>query len=165
MVRLPSLRLGVGVALALAIAVTAVGGAFVLASPDLVLVVTATDTGETILERPVENGTAVGLEYMHSVEKSRVYDGYAVRGRELVLTRMEFESYGWGLPADANVTNRNGTLVYDPPGSVSELLVSPGEIAGHELHVGTDTYDLVDRAEGSSVRITLQRRSTIDKLP
>jgi len=157
-------RYAVGIAAAAALVLAAVAGAFALASPDLVLVVTTTESGDTVIEQPVANGTTVGLEYMHSVEKSRVYDGYTVRGQELVMTRMEFESYGWGLPARANVTNENGTLVYDPPGSLSELLVSPGDIAGHELHVGGRTYDLVDRADGSSVRITLQRRSMIDKL-
>lgn len=124
------------------------------------LVVDDDQTGERYLSVPVEDGTTVALEYTHSVEKSRVYEQYTVRGDRLEMTRMEFESYGWGLPADANVTLENGTFVYDPERNVSELTVKPGRIAGHRLHVGNRTYDLVERSEARSVRISLAERST-----
>jgi|AntDeeMinimDraft_4_1070355.scaffolds.fasta_scaffold00131_19 hypothetical protein len=147
-------------------ALAATGGGSAVAgvvadSADRTLVVADAETGERYLTTPVENGTTVALEYTHSVEKSRVYDEYTVRGDRLEMTRMEFESYGWGLPADANVTLENGTFVYDPDGSVSELTVKPGRIAGHRLHVGDSTYDLVNRTDARSVRIHLTDRSTI----
>ncbi len=154
----PRVRLAVSVVLALALLTTAA----VVLPADRTLVVERADTGETIISQPIRNGTTVALEYTHSVEKSRVYDGYTVRGEQLVMTRMEFESYGWGLPAGANVTRQNGRLVYDPEGSLRELYVSPGEIAGHRLHVGDRTYDLVERSGGESVRITVERRSPLD---
>ncbi|MEF8784137.1 MAG: DUF1850 domain-containing protein [Haloarculaceae archaeon] len=156
----PRIRTVVAVALALAV----LAGSGVALSPDRMLVVERVEGGETVISQPIENGTTVALEYTHSVEKSRVYDGYTVRGEKLEMTRMEFESYGWGLPAGANVTRQNGTLVYDPPGTLTELYVSPGEIAGHELHVGDRTYDLVDRADGQSVRIHVEDRSPLDSL-
>jgi len=140
--------------------------AFAAAAPTgLVLVVEDIDSGERYITQPVENGTTVGLEYMHSVEKTRVYDEYRVRGDTLVNTRMEFESYGWGLPARVNVTNVNGTLVYDPPGPITELeslSVSPGRIAGHTLTIGNQGYDLVAATNASDVRIHIQRRSLTD---
>jgi hypothetical protein len=139
-------------------------GLLAVAPATQVLVVERVDTGQQLLAVPVENGTAVGLAYTHSVERSPVYDGYRVRGDRLELTRMTFESYGWGLPARANVTNRNGTLVYDPPGSLRELTVSTGRIAGHRLHVGDRTFDLVARADARSVRIHLDHRSPLDWL-
>lgn len=125
---------------------------------DYVLVVEDTKTGQRYLTQPVANGTTVALEYMHSVEKSRIYEEYTVRGDRLIETRMEFESYGWGLPADANVTEVNGTFVYDPPGSLTRLTVAPGDIAGHELQIGNDTYDLVELTDGRSVDIHLVRQ-------
>jgi len=162
MTRLGSARVRLVVSVALALALLA---AFPVVLPsDRTLVVERGETGETLLSRPVENGTTVALEYTHSVEKSRVYDGYTVRGDKLEMTRMEFESYGWGLPAGANVTRQNGTLVYDPPGAVTELYVSPGEIAGHRLHVGDRTYDLVEVSGGHSVRLHVERRSPLDSL-
>jgi hypothetical protein len=152
---------GLAIGLVIAILATGLGAAL---SPDLVFVVERADTGETIIAQPVANGTTVGLVYTHSVEQSRVYDGYAVRGERLELTRMEFESYGWGLPAGANVTRENGTFVYDPPGTLRELSVSPGEIAGHRLQVGERSYDLVDLADGRTVRLSVERPSPLEAI-
>lgn len=125
------------------------------------LVVERVDTGDRIVETPVSNGTVVGLEYTHSVEKTRVYDEYTVRGDRLVNTRMEFESYGWGLPAEANVTRENGTFVYDPPGELRRLTVKPGTVANHTLIVGEDRYDLVRLSAGESVHIHVEQESVL----
>lgn len=133
-------------------------------SGDRVVVVERADTGQVLLTHPVEDGTHVALEYTHSVEKSRVYDGYTVSGTTLEMTRMEFESYGWGLPAGADVTRDDGTFVYDPPGDVDELVVATGRTAGHRLHVGDRTYDLAERANAETVRITVQRRAWFTRL-
>jgi len=146
--------------LVLAVLVAALGSA--AAVPDgRVLVVEDAETGETYLEVPVQNGTVVALEYTHSVEKTRVYEAYTVRGDRLVMSHMEFESYGWGLPSRANVTRENGTFVYDPPGSYERLTVAPGRIAGHRLHVGDRTYDLVALSDTRSVTLSIQRRSAL----
>ncbi|WP_251342277.1 DUF1850 domain-containing protein [Haloplanus halophilus] len=126
-----------------------------------VLVVADAETGEEYLTVPVENGSTVGLEYTHSVEKTRVYDGYTVRGDRLVNTRMEFESYGWGLPSRVNVTRKNGTFIYDPPGSYERFTVAPGRIAGHELQVDGRTYDLVALSDGESVTLSIRHRSAL----
>lgn len=143
------------------LAALAVAGA--AATPaDRVLVVEDASSGERLIETPVEDGTAVALEYTHSVEKTRVLDAYAVRGDELVMTRMEFESYGWGLPARADVTRENGTFVFDPAYASDELVVKPGRTAGHELHVGSRTYDLVERSDARAVRLTIERRSMLE---
>jgi hypothetical protein len=146
--------------LVLAVLVAALGSA--AAVPDeKVLVVEDAETGETYLEAPVDNGTVVALEYMHSVEKTRVYEAYTVRGDRLVMSHMEFESFGWGLPSRANVTRENGTFIYDPPGSYTRLTVAPGRIAGHQLHVGDRSYDLVALSDTRSVTLSIQRRSAL----
>ena len=132
-----------------------------------VLVVEDLDTGERYITQPVDDGSTVGLEYMHSVEKSRVYDEYRVEGRTLVNTRMEFESYGWGLPARVDVTNVNGTLVYDPEEPITELerlSVSPGRIAGHTLIVDERRYDLVAVTDGNDVTLHIERRSLLEMI-
>ncbi|KAA9399516.1 DUF1850 domain-containing protein [Haloarcula sp. CBA1130] len=123
------------------------------------LVVADAETGEQYLTVPVEDGTTVALEYMHSVEKTRVYDEYTVRGDHLEMTRMEFESFGWGLPSGANVTWEDGMYVFDPPGNYTRVTVSPGDVAGHKLHVGAETYDLVARTNGRSVDLYVTQRS------
>jgi len=147
------------------VALVVVLSAVSLAAPTgYVLVVEDIDTGERYITQPVDNGTTVGLEYTHSVEKNRVYDVYRVNGTTLLNTRMEFESYGWGLPARVDVTNVDGTLVYQPPGGITELdalSVSPGRIANHTLVVGDQRYDLVAATDGSDVRIHIERRSPL----
>ncbi len=130
-----------------------------------VLVVEDIDTGEPYITEHVETGSTVGLQYMHSVEKTPVYDEYRVDGDTLVNTRMEFESYGWGLPSRVNVTNVNGTFVYEPPEPImttETLLVSPGRVANHTLVVDDERFDLVAETNASDVRIHLERRTLTD---
>jgi len=132
-----------------------------------VLVVADTETGEQYLSEPVNNGSTVALEYTHSVEKSRVYDGYHVDGTTLINTRMEFESYGWGLPARVNVTNINGTFVYAPEEPITELeslFVSPGRVASHTLIIDGTRYDLVAVSDARDVSIYIERRPLINRI-
>ena len=153
----------------LILGVAAVLGAslFGLVATESVLVVEDIETGETYLAAPVTNGSTVALEYTHSVEKTRVYDGYRVDGETLVNTRMEFESYGWGLPARVDVTTVNGTFVYDPEEPITELTelsISPGRIADHTLIVDGSRHDLVARTNARDVSIHIERRSRINRI-
>ncbi len=150
------------VALLVALAGVAAG-----VSTGQVLVVEDVDTGERYVTEPVETGSTVELRYMHSVEKTPVNDVYRVDGETLVNTRMEFESYGWGLPARVNVTNVNGTFVYDPPEPIitlETLSVSPGRIAEHTLVVDDRRIDLVAKTNASDVRIHVEQRTLTDVL-
>ena len=131
------------------------------------LVVEDIETGERYVAEPVNDGSTVALEYTHSVEKTRVYDEYRVDGETLVNTRMEFESYGWGLPARVNVTNVNGTFVYEPDEPImvlDEFSVSPGRIANHTLIVDDRRYDLVAVTNGNDVRLHIERRSLLEMI-
>lgn len=150
------------VALAL---VVALAGVALAAPTGQVLVVEDIDTREHYITQPVDNGSTVALEYTHSVEKTPVYDEYRVEGDTLVNTRMEFQSYGWGLPSGVNVTNVNGTFVYDPPGPImtlETLSVSPGRIANHSLIVEDQQYDLVAETNATDVRIHVEHRTLTD---
>lgn len=128
---------------------------------DRVLVVADAETGERLLEVPVAEGSTVALNYTHSVEKTPVLDVYEVNGTELEMVRMEFHSFGAGLPsrADVNVTDE-GTFVFDPDGSYDHIYVKPGEIAGHELLVDDRRYDLVALSEARSVNLYVTNRSS-----
>lgn len=155
--------------LVVAVAVSLLAAGVAVAVPsESVLVVEDIDTGDIYLSESVDDGSTVALEYMHSVEKSRVYDEYRVDGDTLVNTRMEFESYGWGLPARVDVENINGTLVYAPDDPIAELeslSVSPGRIAGHTLIVDGQRYDLVAATNASDVRLYIDHHSLIDQFP
>ncbi|SIR56583.1 hypothetical protein SAMN05421858_2852 [Haladaptatus litoreus] len=125
---------------------------------DKVLVVADAETGEPILVTPVKNGTQVTLAYTHSVEKTPVRDVYAVDGIELEMTEMRFQSYGAGLPANADVTTENGWFVFDPPGRYAQISVAPGDVANHELRVGDERYDLAALSGGESVELFVIER-------
>lgn len=146
----------------------AVGVGLIGLSSKSVLIVEDATTGEQYLADPVENGSTVGLEYMHSVEKSRVYDEYRVEDQTLVNTRMEFESYGWGLPSGVDVRKVDGIFIYEPDTPITELdrlSVSPGEIAGHTLIIDGNRYDLVALSDSRDVRIYVDRRPLIQRVP
>jgi hypothetical protein len=155
----PGRRRRVALVLGLALALTAVGAVGTVGEGGQVLVAVAADTGERLLVVPVEDGTPVTLAYTHSVERTPVRDRYVVRDGALVMTRMEFESYGWGLPADADVELVNGTFVAERNGSYAELTVVPGRLAGHRLIIGDRSVDLVALADGRAVTLAVELRS------
>jgi hypothetical protein len=144
------------VVVALLVVASSVG--FVAATPDRVLVVEDAETGERLLAVPVAEGSTVTLAYTHSVERTPVEDVYTVDDTRLDNTLMRFESYGWGLPANADVRHEDGRFVFDPNRSYDELYVQPGHVAGHTLTVDGETYDLVERSNARSVRIAVERR-------
>jgi|AntDeeMetageno50_2_1112565.scaffolds.fasta_scaffold00934_3 hypothetical protein len=146
------------VLLAFVLAITAVAAATPAGSA---LVVEDASSGERLLTAPAGEGTTVALNYTHSVEKTPVHDIYTVHNGSLEMTRMEFQSYGWGLPSRANVSRENGWYVFDPPGDYEELYVEPGRVAGHRLRVGDRTYDLVERSNAEGVRLHITERSVL----
>lgn len=147
---------------AFALLLAVAGGAAIgAASVGPTLVVTDAETGERLLEIPVAEGTTVTLAYTHSVERTPVRDRYVVRDGRLVMTRMTFESYGWGLPASADVERVNGSFVAKPNRSYTSITVAPGRVAGHRLIVGDRTVDLVALADGRSVRLAVRDPSPV----
>lgn len=133
-------------------------------SADRTLVVADADSGEQLLEVAVDDGDEVVLSYTHSVEKTPVRDVYVVNGSELRMDRTVFRSYGAGLPADEPTEQTDDDFIVRPNRSYEKLTIAPGSIAGHELIVGNDHYDLVALSEGSVV-VYLTDRSVDDALP
>jgi len=150
---------GVGVVLlvALSIAFFAVDGLDTLAGEPTV-VVTDTD-GQELVVAPIHDGDEVVLEYTHSVERTLVRDVYVHEDGRLVMTRMEFSSFGAGLPSHAEVTIRNGRYVYHPPRSEYESLrIMTGSTADHDLIVGENRYDITALSGGGAVEVTIENR-------
>lgn len=148
---------------ALLVAVAAGGTAAAVAHPDSplterVIVVESSD-GETLIESDAEGFV---LSYTHSVEKTPVIETYERRDGRLVMTRMEFSSYGAGLPAQADVEpTGNGSFVFAPNDATEELYVKPGRIAGHELRIDGTSHDLVALSDAETVRIYVGTRTTL----
>lgn len=157
-----ALTAAVGVAsvllVTLSIAFFLVGGVDRLAGEPTV-VVTDSD-GEELLATAVGPDDEIVLEYTHSVEKTLVRDVYVHEENRLVMVRMEFSSFGAGLPSEADVTVRDGRYVYYPPRTEYETLrVMTGSTADHDLIVGDDRYDITALSGGGAVEITVINRT------
>lgn len=153
------------VAACLVLLVVSLGAAATVSTDERALVVVS-DGGKVLLSEPVTDETTVRLEYTHSVEKTPVADVYVVEGTTLRMIRMEFDSYGAGLPADAPVERApdGDGYVYELNRTYERLDVSPGERAGHRLVIDDARYDLVERSGGEPVSIYVTEREprTID---
>ncbi|MGM0397393.1 MAG: DUF1850 domain-containing protein [Halobacteriota archaeon] len=154
----PPRRLLVAAVAVLVVTVALATAAQAAASP--VLIVSDQETGEELLVTSVDDGTTVTLEYMHSVEKTTVRDVYVVDDGALRMTRMEFSSFGWGLPARADIDGRTAEgefyIAYDDR-TYEKVNVVPGTVAGHTLVVGDEEYDLVERSDATPVQISVER--------
>lgn len=127
------------------------------------VVIEDAQTGEPLLEQPVDDGTEITLAYTHSVEKTPVRDVYVVDGTELRMVRTEFHSHGAGLPTSSDIERTDDGFVLELDDSYEEIVVAPGSIAGHELFIGDERYDLVALADGSVV-ISLTDRTLLDTI-
>ncbi|PSQ55145.1 DUF1850 domain-containing protein [Halobacteriales archaeon SW_8_68_21] len=134
------------------------GGAVDAVAGEPTLVVTD-EKGTELLADPVGDETEIAIEYTHSVEKTPVRDVYVADDGALVMTRMEFSSFGAGLPSQADVTERDGRYVYDPPATRYETLhLKTGSVAGHDLVVGGERYDVAAMSDYGAVELTIERR-------
>lgn len=133
------------------------------ASAERTLVVTDGDTGERLLEIPVDDGQEVTLAYTHSVEKTPVQDIYVVDGTTIRMDRMVFHSHGAGLPSDEPIERTDDGFVVHSDETYDELGVVPSPVAGHELVVGDERYDLVALSDGW-VAISLIDRTPLDSI-
>ena len=159
-----SVRGGIALAAAVttfaALAVLAAGSFVAPPAADSQTLVVTDEDGAELLATPVDDGTEVVIEYTHSVEKTTVRDVYEPSDGGLVATRMEFSSFGAGLPSSADVTERDGRYVYRPPATTFEpLRLKTGPIADHDLIVGGDRYDISAMSGNGAVELTVERRS------
>ncbi len=152
---------GVGLVLVIGLAIAAVSLSFGLATTTTPTLVVTDSDGTELVTTPVSAETEIVVEYTHSVERTLVRDVYvATENGTLVMTRMEFSSFGAGLPSEADVVVREGRYVYEPPRTEYETLrVTTGEIADHDLIVGGDRYDIAALSGGKTVELTIESRT------
>ncbi|WP_233710632.1 DUF1850 domain-containing protein [Natronococcus pandeyae] len=151
----------ISVVLAVAVAgATAAGSA---ATADRTVVVADAESGTHLLEVPADDGDEVTLSYTHSVEKTPIEDIYVVDGTALRMDRMVFHSHGAGLPTDSQIEQTDEGFVLELDDTYEELGVVPGSIAGHELVVDGERYDLVALSDGP-VTISVADRSLGDAI-
>ncbi|WP_407398540.1 DUF1850 domain-containing protein [Treponema sp.] len=90
------------------------------------------------------------VSYTHSVNKGRVHDYYRAEGKNLILYRTDFVSYGAGMPEIEETpgavfyqADETYTMEYERKVGTSFLL-SVGVIAEHSVTVANNEYFLKD---------------------
>ena len=139
-----------------AVAVSGATAVVSSATADSTLVVADAESDERLFEIPVDQGQEVTIAYTHSVERTPIEDVYVVDGSSLRADRSVFHSFGAGLPTTDVERTEEGYVVRGSE-THDELLVAPGEIAGHELIVGDERYALAEAADGRVVLFLADR--------
>ena len=111
------------------------------------------------------------ISYTHSVNKGRVHDYYRTDGKNLILYRTDFVSYGAGMPeieetpgAVFHQADETYTMEYKRNVGTSFLL-SVGVIAEHSVTVGNNEFFLKDFFEPkTSLVFEVKRISLVELL-
>ena len=111
------------------------------------------------------------ISYTHSVNKGRVHDYYRADGKNLILYRTDFVSYGAGMPEieetpDAVFYQAGETYTMEYKRNVgTSFLLSVGVIAEHSVTVGNNEFFLKDFFEPkTSLVFKIKRISLIELL-
>ena len=111
------------------------------------------------------------ISYTHSVNKGRVHDYYRAKGKNLILYRTDFVSYGAGMPeieetpgAVFHQADETYTMEYKRDVGTCFLL-SVGVIAEHSVTVGNNEFFLKDFFEPkTSLVFEVKRISLVELL-
>ena len=111
------------------------------------------------------------ISYTHSVNKGRVHDYYRAKGKNLILYRTDFVSYGAGMPeieetpgAVFHQADETYTMEYKRNVGTCFLL-SVGVIAEHSVTVGNNEFFLKDFFEPkTSLVFEVKRISLVELL-
>ena len=71
---------------------------FMFAGGPPYLVLANDETGAVLLRHPAYQGQEFSISYIHSVNQSPVKEIYTIDGGRIVLTALEFEAFGAGMP-------------------------------------------------------------------
>lgn len=114
------------------------------------LVIKEAETGKIIWQRPVTKEVKFAIEYLHSVEKTPVWEYFQVKGGKLYLTGTRYESYGAGLP----FLKKHNYIVSDDKFEIKEINeqlekieLRVSDYAKHKFIVNGQEYKLYQMTE------------------
>jgi len=105
------------------------------------LVLTNDQTGALLFRHRIDEGALFSVGYIHSVNQSPVTEIYQIRQGQIVLTALEFETFGAGMPTELDPGQ---TLVHLPAGGfriegfyrvISDLRYLIGHVADLTLYI------------------------------
>ena len=125
------------------------------------LVLTNAETGQLLHLTPFTEGETFSIHYLHSLNQSPVTEFYELRGGQLMLTALEFETFGAGMPTSLEPGQtltrlETGAMRIDGfERKIPELHYLIGHAAELTLRIGDDDIPLesLDRA-GQSIQFS-----------
>lgn len=105
-------------------------------------------TGKVVYIGSIEDFEEFYISFIHSVNRTPVYEYYKIENGRFVVYKTTFFSYGAGMPdgsdnPDANIKFVNGKVEIDNINrSLSEFTVLVGTVADHSLHTENISFEL-----------------------
>lgn len=105
-------------------------------------------SGEPLHRVPINESEEFAVSFIHSVNISPVTEIFQILGGRIVLTALEFDTFGAGMPTELEPGQ---TLLHLPGGDmriegfsrvIDGLRYTPGSTTEHTLHVGTQRIPL-----------------------
>lgn len=137
--------------------------------PISVLLASNMITGEYLSSWRIGSDNTFTIKYIHSVERTPVWETYSVESGEIILKETIFQSFGAGLPStspyDFDIVE-DGFRLYNIDQKMTNLIYRTGAVrANHELIIGDKIYPFIDFSKPTEgVQFEAQKMSIISFL-
>lgn len=110
---------------------------------------------------PVREGQRFTVRFVHSVNKSPVYDTFEIRGRELWLVETRHYDFGAGMQAELPPGQtlsyaEDGAMVIGMETLMEELVYIVSPVSGHVLEIN-GTEQSLGSGENGWVRFSMKK--------
>ena len=110
-----------------------------------VLVVEEAATGEVIHQQQIHKELKFAIQYIHSVERTPVWDYFKTKEDQIVLKATKYESYGAGLPflnQNDYIVKNDKFIIDNINTNLREIPVRISDYAKHKLLINNQVYKL-----------------------
>ncbi|KXS45617.1 MULTISPECIES: DUF1850 domain-containing protein [unclassified Candidatus Frackibacter] len=120
------------------------------------LVIKESESGKVIWQQPGQGTVKFAIKYLHSVERTPVWEYFAVKDDKLYLTGTKYESYGAGLPFLKQHTYVIEDDKFEIKNIDKELNLIPLRVSDYALHrfiINKQEYKLYQMTEPQNLVI------------
>jgi len=134
------------------------------------LVLSNDHSGEILLKTRLSEGEEFSVSFIHSVNISPVTEIFQIRGGEIVLTAVEFETFGAGMPTELEpgqtlIRLDDGVMRVEGFDRAVDLRYMIGHATEHALHLGELEIPLKNlEAPGQPVLFAYERLNIWQRL-
>ena len=110
-----------------------------------VLLVEEAANEEIIYQQHIKQGAEFAIKYIHSVEKTPVWDYFKVTEEDILLTSTKYMSYGAGLPflkKNNYIVENDRFIIKEIDTKLEQIPLRVSDYAKHELVVNDESHQL-----------------------